>query len=368
MAKIRFPFVVAAMATSSLACLGFSTSALADNTNAIYIQLDAEIYTESQPVNAFVDDFDKPLTEGDSAFTFNRLRIGGQWQNWQVGVQTRYDWWMEFDPDTALYTHLDKTNQPFESRRYRYFLDAKHMISNGLFVGYQWQIDKQWQLSATANLLTGAHFQDGTVDGYLNTSNDEAALAVDYYYSKDRLFKSFAVDERPTGWGASLDLLLRYQLDNNWSTEIALTDLAHFVKFTDSPYAVGVSREQPFAIDNGQISNQPRVEIQTHLGGPAVDHNLHLPVRARWSTTWRSDSWYGAALHVRRIAGDSFVQPQLLLQYSDDVQMQVGYQTHSKSWHLSTYLYGITLAWAGDASNLDDAHYMAFTVGYRYEF
>ncbi|MEI8616652.1 hypothetical protein P4S63_01455 [Pseudoalteromonas sp. B193] len=49
--------------------LGFSTAfisplASADNQFQIFTHFDAEIYTEAQPVQAFVDDFDAPLKVG----------------------------------------------------------------------------------------------------------------------------------------------------------------------------------------------------------------------------------------------------------------------------------------------------------------
>ena len=101
--------------------LGFSTAlisplASADNQFQIFTHFDAEIYTEAQPVQAFVDDFDAPLKSGDSAFTYNIFEVGVGYGNSKVGLQSRYDYVLNFDPDTALYTHTEKNDLAFEDR------------------------------------------------------------------------------------------------------------------------------------------------------------------------------------------------------------------------------------------------------------
>ncbi|MEI8642482.1 hypothetical protein P4S68_21705 [Pseudoalteromonas sp. Hal099] len=100
--------------------LGFSTALLsplasANNQFQIFTHFDAEIYTEAQPVQAFVDDFDEPIKSGDSAFTYNIFEIGVGYNNFKVGLQSRYDYVLNFDPDTALYTYLEKTIYPLKS-------------------------------------------------------------------------------------------------------------------------------------------------------------------------------------------------------------------------------------------------------------
>ena len=98
--------------------LGFSSALLsplasANNQFQVFTHFDAEIYTEAQPVQAFVDDFDAPLTSGDSAFTYNIFEVGVGYGNFKVGLQSRFDYVLNFDPDTAKYTHIEKNNLAF---------------------------------------------------------------------------------------------------------------------------------------------------------------------------------------------------------------------------------------------------------------
>ena len=129
--------------------LGFSTAltspiVLANNQFQIFTYFDAEIYTEAQPVQAFVDDFDAPLTSGDSAFTYNIFEVGVGYNNFKIGLQSRFDYVLNFDPDTAKYTHTEKNDLEFEDRFYTYALDGKQATSNGVFVSYDFKfLDKK---------------------------------------------------------------------------------------------------------------------------------------------------------------------------------------------------------------------------------
>ena len=67
----------------------------------VFSSLNSELYTESQPIKSFIDEFNQPVTKGDSAFTYNQFEIGVNYSNFSFGLQSRYDYVMEFDPDTA---------------------------------------------------------------------------------------------------------------------------------------------------------------------------------------------------------------------------------------------------------------------------
>ncbi|MGB6141893.1 MAG: hypothetical protein WBG55_16350, partial [Pseudoalteromonas rhizosphaerae] len=98
----------------------------------VFTTFDSEVYTEAQPVTAFIDDFDAPLTSGDSAFTYNVFEFGVGYGNFKVGYQSRFDYVLSFDPDTAVYFHTEKNDLPFEDRNYVYYLDGKQSTTNGL--------------------------------------------------------------------------------------------------------------------------------------------------------------------------------------------------------------------------------------------
>ena len=170
--------------------LGFSSALLsplasANNQFQVFTHFDAEIYTEAQPVQAFVDDFDAPLTSGDSAFTYNIFEVGVGYGNFKVGLQSRFDYVLNFDPDTAKYTHIEKNNLAFEDRYYTYYLDAKQATSNGIFASYDFKFLDKNALTITPKLsiFASTHFQDGIVDGRIYSDEVEGDISVDYNLS-----------------------------------------------------------------------------------------------------------------------------------------------------------------------------------------
>jgi hypothetical protein len=63
--------------------LGFSTALLsplasANNQFQIFTHFDAEIYTEAQPVQAFVDDFDEPIILNASELGKGKHKVGAE--------------------------------------------------------------------------------------------------------------------------------------------------------------------------------------------------------------------------------------------------------------------------------------------------
>ena len=218
-----FPFFIESdqIMKKKILLLGFSTAlisplASADNQFQIFTHFDAEIYTEAQPVQAFVDDFDAPLKSGDSAFTYNIFEVGVGYGNFKVGLQSRYDYVLNFDPDTAKYTHTEKNDLEFEDRFYTYYLDAKQATSNGVFVSYDFKFLDKNALTITPKLsvFASSHYQDAIVNGEIYSDEVEGAVTVDYNFSKDILFKKFSPSEKPEGLGYSLDIFADWQVND----------------------------------------------------------------------------------------------------------------------------------------------------------
>ena len=345
--------------------LGFSSALLsplasANNQFQVFTHFDAEIYTEAQPVQAFVDDFDAPLTSGDSAFTYNIFEVGVGYGNFKVGLQSRFDYVLNFDPDTAKYTHIEKNDLAFEDRYYTYYLDAKQATSNGIFASYDFKFLDKNALTITPKLsiFASTHFQDGIVDGRIYSDEVEGDISVDYNYSKDILFKKFTPPENPEGLGYSLDIFANWQVNDELHVGFSVKDLLYKTDYEDSGYVNGQTTEIPFSQnDNGDIITQPTVSLKTSSFGNTQSHDFDMKMRMQAFADYRINDRFSTQLTLKRYDQDTFSQLKGQVHFWDHWKVQAGYETKSKA-----YLVGIESEYFGlnlqtDSLDLDKAYY-----------
>lgn len=337
-----------------------SQAAFADeNTIRIFTTLESEIYTEAQPIKPFVDDFDAPLETGDSAFTYNQFELGVGYNQWQFGWQSRYDWTMKFDPDTARYMHIDKNNLDYEARNYRYYLDAQNITSHGVFLAYQFDLP-EYKLSVQPKVsyFQSSHFQDGLVDGEIFGDSDQGDLSVDYYFSKDRLFKSFSPPPEPNGSGYSIDLDIEYQALDELRVGLKIKDLVHKIDFDQSGYVQGETSDIPFTTDaNGNVVTQPTLRLQTSENNNFKAHSFSLPTRYRLWGDYRINNDFSTQLDIYRFASDTFVSGKVSWHFWDTSKLYAGYQTGADAFIVGVRSQYMGLEFKTDNTNLDKAYY-----------
>ncbi|KPZ62251.1 hypothetical protein [Pseudoalteromonas sp. P1-7a] len=345
--------------------LGFSTALLsplasANNQFQIFTHFDAEIYTEAQPVQAFVDDFDEPIKSGDSAFTYNIFEIGVGYNNFKVGLQSRYDYVLNFDPDTALYTYLEKNDLPFEERFYTYQLNAKQVTSNGVFVSYDFKFLDKNALTITpkVSVFASTHFQDASVDGRVFSDEVEGSITADYNFSKDILFKKFTPSENPEGLGYSLDIFADWQINDDLKVGLSVKDLLYKTDFDDTGSVKGQTTEIPFSEDeSGNVTSTPTVSLQTSAFGNTQSHTLDMEMRITAFADYRINNRYSTAFTVKQYDKDTFSQLKGRIHFWDHWKVQAGYETKSEA-----FLVGIENEYFGlnlqtDSLDLDKAYY-----------
>ena len=328
-----------------------------------YLELD--VLSEPQPVKAFIDDWDKDYESGDSAYTHDRYIIEADTPWGQVGIQTRYDYRLKFDPDTALYTYLEKNDLPFEDRDYRYQLDGQHATLFGVYFARAFSFEeKKITLTPSLHLYTGKHYQDAQVDGFIANDGDSGTLEVDYYFTKDRLFKTFDVDERPTGRGYGLDLKLDWQVMENWQLSLDIRDLIFRVRFTDSPFATGASTQSPLQVNDGLLNAFPTISLQTHLNGNERDHSLKLKPRFYLTNRYRINDTFSASLRVNRTIDDTFIIPSAIWHISDTWQTEIGFNTETSAPLVGVRHTNFWLELSADKTNIDDIRFLTMQLGF----
>lgn len=348
-----------------LLLLGFSAIfpspyAFAQSSFSVFTHFDAEIYTEAQPVKAFVDDFDAPLTDGDSAFTYNLFEVGVGYNNFKFGLQSRYDYVLDFDPDTAVYTHIEKNNLPFEDRLYTYYLDAKQATTNGVFVSYDFNFLDKNALTITPKLsvFASTHFLDGTVDGTVFSDEIEGDLAVDYYFSKDILFKSFTPENNPRGLGYSLDIKANWQVNDALKVGFSAKDLLYKSDYSDSGFVKGQTVDIPFSEnDKGELVTQPTVSLKTSAYENTTSHSFAMKKRLFAFVDYKINERFSTQLTIKNYNKDTFSQVKGRIHFLDHWQLQLGYEPKSEAVLLGIEndYFGINLQ--TDNLDLDKAYY-----------
>lgn len=345
--------------------LGFSTILTspfihANNDFQFFSTLDSEVYTEAQPVKAFIDDFDAPLTSGDSAFTYNVFELGVGYGNFKVGYQSRFDYVLSFDPDTARYLHTEKNDLAFEERDYIYDLNGKQSTTNGLFLSYDFKFLESDALSITPKLTVFAstHFQDAHVQGTVYSDEIQGALEVDYFFSKDILFKRFTPDENPSGVGYSLDLAASWDINQDLSVSLLIQDLLYETEYEKSGFVNGYTTEVPFSeTADGGIVSQPTIRLSTSELGHEKTHTFEMATRFKAYIDYRLNDKYSTQVRFKRYDKDTFVQLKAAVHFWDHWSAYTGYETNSEA-----VLVGVENDYLGftvqtDQLDIDKAYY-----------
>ncbi len=330
----------------------------------IFSTLDSEIYAESQPVKSFIDKFDQPLTKGDSAFTYHQLEVGVTYSAFSFGLQSRYDYVMEFDPDTALYTHTEKNNLEFEDRFYTYDLKAKNATSHGMFFSYKIDLESEKiTLTPKLSIFSSKHFQDGDINGEVFADQPQGNFNIDYYFSKDRLFKSFSPQERPKGLGVSLDIAFDWQISEELKFGIAVKDLYYQGKYTDAGYALGRIQDIPFQEDSeGNVTSQPAIILTTSGTGQTKERTLTMPTRYYGYLDYRISPSFSTMLAFRAIEDDRFTAIVGRWHFTPTWALTAGYEDKSEAWQIGIGSKSMGIKLKTDSLDLDQAHYLSFNT------
>jgi hypothetical protein len=330
----------------------------------IFSTLNAEVYAESQPIKSFIDEFDQPLSKGNSAFTYNQFEVGASYSNFSFGLQSRYDYVMEFDPDTALYTHTEKNDLAFEQRFYRYKLKAKNATSHGMFFSYKMNFtDPDITFTPKLSIFSSKHFQDGDINGEVFADEPQANFIIDYYFSKDRLLKSFSPQQRPKGLGMSLDIAFNWQISKQFQLGLSVKDLYYKNKYSNAGYTLGHIQDIPFQQDDsGNVFSEPAINLTTSGNGNTKSHTLKMPARYYGYIDYKYSSKISAKLSLRAIKKDIFTSIQSRWHFTPHIAFVGGYENKSKAW-----LIGVESKYAGisfqtDSLDFDKAYHLNFNT------
>ena len=254
---------------------------------------DADLFWYSEPVSieSMIQDWGGPFYGGTTALTHNIAEIGFGTESWQFSVLTRYDYEMEFSPDTAEFYYLMRNELPLPvGRTYRLDLVARQTVSDGLRVARQFRVAKGFDVNVGLSYLKGRRLTDGTLRGNataIGAKDYDYSFLVDYFYSEDKLFDRPV--SSPSGDGYSIDLGAQWQLEERLRATVTLKDFLARILWHDAPYTIATGTSDVKTYDaNGYVVYDPLVSgfegnrdfIQTlpRRGTMRIDYdwNTHL--------------------------------------------------------------------------------------------
>ncbi len=213
-----------------------TAQALASDDWQFELFADSLSYSETVPIAAWFDELDGPTRRGERAFTSQRLTSGLRHGPWLAQLSSRYDTYLQFNPDTFEAAYRNENDLGLVSgQQYPIALQGEHLRGNALSFGYvgQWQ-QLEWRL--VAGYLRANEMFDGSMSGVVSDDGEryQGQAHLDWVYSEDLLLDRAV--SAPTGHGLQSDLWLDWRPATGWHLWLHLDDLFTQLWWRDIAY------------------------------------------------------------------------------------------------------------------------------------
>lgn len=294
---------------AGLTILFYSNASRASN-NRMTWTTEAQLYSPSQSITSFTDDWDELLDSGNLAFAHAKTAFQYARHDIRYGLQWRYDYNLYFHPESAHVYWSYKNNVLPNERPYRIDITANHNERVGFSIGKVWSVpylafheDGLGTFSATINLWKGLAFVDGKFQGDLTTKNvagkptpklidtlQTANAALDYRYDTPALKEDKLAwyPEKPHGLGASLDIQTDIKLTPNWYIGLGIFDILGYMQWDNAPQTTYRLRYH--------IATRPVYDLPGQLS-QVPSHTQKLPWHAQGYAEYQQ-SGYGMRLNT----------------------------------------------------------------------
>jgi len=241
----------------------------------------------------------------------------------------RYDYYLEFDNDTAQLIYLDKNDIPVvPGKTYNVDLKANHLISRGIGLGYTYQFTPELAGRFRLNYLTASEMMDGDLKGHISTdaTTYSGDLKLDYGYSEDILLDR--AEESVRGKGYSLDLDLFWQLTDRLNLAFHGRDVYSRIRWKDLTYTTATATTDRISYgDDGTLQSIPGVD-----GAEGYrNHTQRLPERYHLKANYSLNSRWSTDAEV--FAYDEHYFPRVALnRHWGDMKLQASYDFEAEAF------------------------------------
>jgi len=260
----RFAFALIAFLCASTSTAGVSEPRT-DANDQLYYHSHIFAYSETSSIKQIVvDDMEGPYFDGgEHSFTHNVWELGVTRAGWKLAYLIRYDYSLDYNPDTAALVYSDKNDLSIEKNRiYDVDMQLIHTRTNGLKVGYDWQVTERFNFQLDATYLETSRLLEGKVTGQFEVANDDymGQLDLDYVYSKDELLERAV--ENPNGRGYAIDIAWDWQINSRYRLAGKWTDLFSKITFNKAPFTTAAA-----STDRINFDDEGKIDVKPVLSG-----------------------------------------------------------------------------------------------------
>ncbi|QJD59098.1 hypothetical protein HG264_09330 [Pseudomonas sp. gcc21] len=357
---------------SRIICLAAASTCIqfapvyADSRFQTYASIDSKTYSEIAPIKQMVDGLEgKPIDSGDFAFTHNQLEVGQIWNGFELAFFWRYDYYLQFDENTADILYQDANDLPVKKgRRYDVHLRANHLRSSGVGIGYRYEFSPSLSARVRLNYLTASEMQDGVLSGYVDTQAGgySGKLDLDYGYSEDLLL------DRPTesvkGRGFAADFDIDWHITEHLSTYIRGRDVYSRIRWKNLTYTeASAATDRASYRPDGSLTFRPAVK---GINGYR-NHTQELPSRYTLGALYRlNPNW---SLESAVFAYDDHLFPSVAVNWHlrhATVQYSYDFQSESAGVGLKSRYFEFMLA--SDDTDWEKAKALVLQLTARLEY
>ena len=350
MQRIFFAFIL------FLLCFNVSATNQPFGSNyQAYFEIHTFGYSETAPIRQIINNMEGATFDGGKhSFTHNIFEEGFKFNGWKVAYFNRYDFVLDYTPDTAEIIYSDSNNVPLEKNRvYDVYLNLIHSQSKGLKFGYEWQLKPNFIVGVDLSYLQVKRYLSGDVIGQFTATDSDytGQLDLDYFYTKDYLLDREV--SAPRGRGYALDINWRWQsTDKLWTLSGEWTDLISKITIKNAPYTTATASTDRVSFDDeGTISVKP---VLSGIEGYRTE-SLRLPKQASVQGFYQFQPRLNMGLSLYRFGRLNFPSTLLEYRFSEVMQFNAGFEYKSDALTLGLESSMFDISVTSDRLSLDKA-------------
>jgi len=341
----------------------YSTTSAA---KAIYIDIESETLSEPVTVDGALHNWRGELSDGERAYTYNQIESGWQSGKFSIGYVRRFDYEVDMNSDSAEFFY--RVNNKIDlttGKAYAIDFSVRNSYAHGMHFQYLWLDSDKLKLRLGLTLLQGLRLTQGGISGsarVLNNSDYDFDVGLDYYFSRDIVFKLPA--DAPTGYGVGNDLDLNYKFSAKHSAEIRARDILAAIYWLDAPHinAHVTSNTKTYDAD-GWVRYDPVLSGKKSYRN--YTQTLPSLVDITWRYEWNSFATMYTGFHYRRLR--NLYRFGYQFHFSNDADFDIS-AVDAGAVRLGGRYKLFKMSLSADTLNFEQAHRLGLTATLAFDF
>ncbi len=276
-----------------------------ENNWSTFTSIKSYSYSDIAPIDQVIHNLEgNTIHDGDFAYTENKFEIGFLNDNWVFSYIHRYDYFLEFTPDTAHLLYQKNNNSAITQEQYDVFLYANFLESNGFTLKRKNKFSDNFSIDLALSYLNGIRTKDGYISGNAAATVDEysASLYLDYIYSEDTILKR--KPEKNSAHGFTVDFTVKWQPTPEWKVRLSGRDVISRIYWNDMTFTNANATTNTISYDeDGLLHSIPGISGYEGY----KDHIQKLPSKYSLINSFQVKHW--ASVSTEIFAIDQYIFP-----------------------------------------------------------